>query len=128
MIKKLKNNKFLFSIITLVIPITLQSLISSSLNMVDNLMIGSLGESSIASVGMVNQYFFVFMLALSGINAGAGIFMSQFWGKKKISNIRKMLGLDLVLSIIISILFFIPAFIFPETIMRIFVKDLEVIN
>lgn len=125
---RLKNNKFLFTIITLVIPITLQSLISSSLNMVDNLMIGSLGESSIASVGLVNQYFFVFMLALSGINAGAGIFMSQFWGRKNISNIRKMLGLDLVLSIIVSILFFIPAFIFPETIMRIFVKDTEVIN
>lgn len=125
---RLKSNKFLLSIITLVIPITIQSLISSSLNMVDNLMIGSLGESSIASVGMVNQYFFVFMLALSGINAGAGIFMSQFWGQKKTTDIRKMLGLDLVLSIIVSILFFIPAFIFPETIMRIFVKDAEVIN
>lgn len=128
MINRLKSNKFLISIITLVIPITIQSLISSSLNMVDNLMIGSLGESSIASVGMVNQYFFVFMLALSGINAGAGIFMSQFWGRKKISDIRKMLGLDLLLSIIVSILFFIPAFIFPESIMKIFVKDAEVIN
>lgn len=125
---RLKSNKFLISIITLVIPITIQSLVSSSLNMVDNLMIGNLGESSIASVGMVNQYFFVFMLALSGINAGAGIFMSQFWGRKKISHIRKMLGLDLVLSIIVSILFFIPAFIFPESIMRIFAKDAEVIN
>ena len=128
MINKLKSNKFLISIITLVIPITIQSLVSSSLNMVDNLMIGNLGESSIAAVGMVNQYFFIFMLALSGLNAGAGIFMSQFWGRKKISEIRKMLGLDILLSIIVSILFFIPAFIFPESIMRIFTTDVGVIN
>lgn len=123
-----KNKQFFLSIITLIIPITIQNLISSSLNMVDNLMIGSLGETAIASVGLVNQYFFVFMLCLTGINAGAGIFMSQFWGKRKTANIRKMFGLDLVLSVIVSIIFFIPAFIFPEIIMKVFTKDLEVIN
>lgn len=128
MIKKLKNNEFLLSIITLVIPITLQNLISSSLNMIDNLMIGRLGESSIASVGLVNQYFFIFMLSLTGINAGASIFMSRFWGRENIPNIRKMLGLDLALSMIVSILFFIPAFFFPGLVMNIFTKDIEVIN
>ena len=126
--KKVIDKQFFLSILTLVIPITLQNLISSSLNMVDNLMIGSLGESAIASVGLVNQYFFVFMLFLSGINAGAGIFMSQFWGKRKIKNIRKMLGLNLILSILVSVLFFVPAFIFPDIVMKIFTKDLEVIN
>ena len=126
--KKVTDKQFFLSILTLVIPITLQNLISSSLNMVDNLMIGSLGEGAIASVGLVNQYFFVFMLCLSGINAGAGIFMSQFWGKRKVKNIRKMLGLNLILSVLVSVLFFIPAFIFPDTVMKIFTKDVDVIN
>src|SRR5690606_13762251 len=101
---------------------------SSSLNMVDNLMIGRLGESSIAAVGLVNQYFFIFMLCLTGINAGAGIFMSQFWGKKDTSNIRKMLGLDMVLSLMVLFLFFITASIFTSQIMKIFTKDIEVIS
>ena len=96
--------------------------------MVDNLMIGKLGENSIAAVGLVNQYFFIFMLCLSGINAGAGIFMSQFWGRKDTLNIRKILGLDLILSISASLIFSITAFIFPETIMKIFTKDNVVIN
>lgn len=126
--KTLKDKRFFLAILTLVIPITLQNLISSSLNMVDNLMIGRLGESSIAAVGLVNQYFFIFMLCLTGINAGAGIFMSQFWGKKDISNIRKMLGLDMILSLIVSFLFFIPASLFPREIIKIFTKDTEVIN
>lgn len=123
-----KDKLFFRSILTLVIPITLQNLISSSLNMVDNLMIGKLGEGSIASVGLVNQYFFVFMLCLSGINAGAGIFMSQFWGRKDVKNIRKMIGLDIILSLIVSILFFIPAFLFPEAIIKIFTDNKEVID
>ncbi|MBC8590932.1 MATE family efflux transporter [Wansuia hejianensis] len=125
--KIFKDKEFFLAIIALVIPITLQNLISSSLNMVDNLMIGKLGESAIAAVGLVNQYFFIFMLCLSGINAGAGIFMSQFWGKKDIKNIRKMLGLDLVLSIVISIIFSAFAFLAPEGIMKIFTKDTMVV-
>ncbi|MDR7871145.1 MAG: MATE family efflux transporter [Tissierellaceae bacterium] len=121
--KVFKDKEFFLTILTLVIPITLQSLISSSLNMVDNLMIGKLGEGSIAAVGLVNQYFFIFMLCLSGINAGAGIFMSQFWGKKDVKNIRKILGLDLVLSVVVSIIFSTFAFLAPETIIKIFTKD-----
>lgn len=126
--KTFKDKTFLLAILTLVIPITLQNLISSSLNMVDNLMIGRLGENSIAAVGLVNQYFFIFMLCLTGINAGAGIFMSQFWGKKDTSNIRKMLGLDMILSLMVSFLFFIPAALFSREIMKIFTNDVEVIN
>lgn len=126
--KMFKDKEFFLTIISLVIPITLQNLISSSLNMVDNLMIGKLGENAIAAVGLVNQYFFIFMLCLSGINAGAGIFMSQFWGRKDNLNICRMLGLDLVLSILASLIFSFTAFVFPEAIMKIFTKDIVVIN
>ncbi|WFA09072.1 MATE family efflux transporter [Tissierella sp. Yu-01] len=125
--KKLGNHEFYQTLISLVLPITLQSLISSSLNMVDNLMIGKLGESAIASVGLVNQYFFVFTLCLSGFNAGAGIFISQYWGRKNSNNIRRMLGLNMILCILASLVFSIPAFLFPQSIMRIFTHDAEVI-
>lgn len=126
--KLFKDKKFFLTILTLVIPITLQNLISSSLNMVDNVMIGKLGENEIAAVGLVNQYFFIFMLCLSGINAGAGIFMSQFWGKKDRNNIKKVLGLDLVLGTIASVLFTSVALIAPQSIMRIFTQEQTVIN
>lgn len=125
--KILKDKHFLSTIIALVIPITLQNLISSSLNMVDNLMIGKLGESAIAAVGLVNQYFFVYTLAVLGINAGASIFIAQFWGKKDIHNIRKMIGLDMTLSVFVSILFSMIVWISPEAIVKIFTKNPEVI-
>ena len=119
--KKLFKDKAFFSLIlTLVIPITLQNLISSSLNMVDNVMIGRLGESEIAAVGLINQYFFIFTLVLSGINAGAGIFMAQFWGKKDRDSVKKILGLSLILGAMASLLFTLLAILAPEFIMNIF--------
>lgn len=122
-----KDKRFLMTILTLILPIALQNLISSSLNMVDNVMIGKLGEASIAAVGLVNQYFFIFMLCLSGINAGAGIFISQFWGRKDKRNIRRMLGLELILSTFAAILFGFIAFLSPQSIIKIFTSNTEVI-
>ena len=82
----LRDKKFIKTMLTLAIPITIQSFITSSLNLVDNLMIGKLGEEAIAAVGLANQYFFIFMLCLSGINAGASVFMSQYWGKRDVDH------------------------------------------
>lgn len=86
----LRDKKFIKTMLTLAIPITIQSFITSSLNLVDNLMIGKLGEEAIAAVGLANQYFFIFMLCLSGINAGASVFMSQYWGKRDVKSIKKV--------------------------------------
>lgn len=124
----LRDKKFIKTMLTLAIPITIQSFITSSLNLVDNLMIGKLGEEAIAAVGLANQYFFIFMLCLSGINAGASVFMSQYWGKRDVKNIKKVLGLDLTIGFIASLLFGIGAFFLSDSIMSILSKDPSVIE
>lgn len=122
------DKKFLKTLWILALPIAIQNFIMSSLNLVDNLMIGSLGESAIAAVGLANQYFFIFMLCLSGVNAGASVFMSQYWGKKEEKKIKSVLGLDLTIGFVTSIIFALGAFLFPTAIMKIFSADLEVIT
>lgn len=124
----LADKKFLKTLWVLALPIAIQNFIMSSLNLVDNLMIGSLGEGSIAAVGLANQYFFIFMLCLSGVNAGASVFMSQYWGKKEEKKIKSVLGLDLTIGFVTSVIFALGAFLFPTAIMKIFSTDLEVIT
>lgn len=124
----LKDKKFIKTMITLALPITLQSFITSSLNLVDNLMIGRLGEDAIASVGLANQYFFIFMLALTGINAGASVFMAQYWGKRDEKNIKSMLGLDISVGFVATIIFGIGALFFADKIMAILSNDPSVIK
>ncbi|WP_024614266.1 MATE family efflux transporter [Clostridium sp. Ade.TY] len=124
----LKDKKFIKTMLILALPITFQSFITSSLNLVDNLMIGKLGEDAIAAVGLANQYFFIFMLALTGINAGASVFMAQYWGKKDLKNIKSVLGLDILVGIGATVLFGLGAIFFSENIMSILSNDSSVIK
>jgi Na+-driven multidrug efflux pump len=73
------------------LPIALQQLIMSSLNMVGVLMIGQLGAAPVAAVGLANQIFFLLSLMLFGITSGSAMFTAQLWGKRDIRNIRKVL-------------------------------------
>ncbi|HZK33305.1 MAG TPA: MATE family efflux transporter [Tissierellaceae bacterium] len=123
-----KDKIFLKSMLAIAIPIALQNLITSSLNMVDTLMISSLGQSSIAAVGLANQIFFFYILITFGINSGSSIFISQYWGKKDILNIRKVLGISISLSTFTGIIFTVAAFFFPELLMGLFIKEPMVIK
>ncbi len=123
-----KDKLFLKSMLAIAIPIALQNLITSSLNMVDTLMISSLGQASIAAVGLANQLFFFYILISFGINSGSSVFIAQFWGKEDIPSIRKVLGLAVSISTVVGIIFTIVAFFFPEIVMSIFIKEAEVIK
>lgn len=126
--KALKNKEFLSTMIMMAVPITIQSFITSSLNLVDNLMVGKLGEEAIASVGLANQYIFIFTLCILGINAGASVFMSQFWGKKDLKNIKKVLGLDISIGFIVSTVFALGSGFLSNEIMEILSNDPKVIE
>ncbi|MGO0862206.1 MATE family efflux transporter, partial [Clostridioides difficile] len=53
-----ENKRFYKILLSLCIPIIIQNLISTSVNVIDTIMISSLGEVSVASVGVANQFFF----------------------------------------------------------------------
>lgn len=123
-----ENKRFYKLLVSLCIPIIIQNLISTSVNIIDTVMISSLGEASVASIGVANQYFFLFNMTLSGLTGGAGLFISQFFGKNDSNNIKKVTGLNVLLGIILGLLFFIPAFIFPKFIIHFFSYDPEVVK
>ncbi len=122
------NKRFYKLLISLCIPIIIQQLISTSVNIIDTVMISSLGEVSVASIGVANQYFFLFNMALSGIVGGAGVFISQFYGKNDIYNIKKTTSFTVLLSVGLSVIFVFLATIFPTNIINIFSKDSEVVR
>ena len=122
------DKEFYRSTLAIALPIALQNLAASSLNMVDTILIGGMGPQAIAAVGLANQVFFLFNLFLFGICSGASIFTSQFWGKKDIPNIRRVLGISLLSCVAIGLIFFVMAFFLPGPILRLFTKDAEVIK
>jgi len=124
---RFRDSTYLKTLARIAVPIAAQHFITSSLNVVDVIMIGQLGETAVAAVGLANQVFFLLMLLLFGISSGAGMFTAQFWGKRDIVSIHKVLGIGLLLGISSSLLFTIAALIFPEFILSIYSKDPAVV-
>jgi putative MATE family efflux protein len=118
-----KDREFFKNLLILAIPIILQNLIGASLNLLDNLMIGSLGENAIASTGIANQYYMLYYNSTNGIVMGSGIFMAQYWGKKDVKSIYKFMGISLLFSLFTAFLFVIGGVFFSENIMGIFTKE-----
>ena len=95
----LRDRSFLRELLVIAIPISFQQLINASLNMIDVIMVGQLGETAIAALGLSNQVFFVLILILFGLTSGMAIFTAQYWGKREIEPIRKVLGMSLIAAV-----------------------------
>lgn len=87
-------------------PIAIQGVVSATLTMVDNIMVGLLGETELAAVGVGSQLFMVHYLVLFGILSGSATFMAQFYGPRDMANIRKVIGLDAAFLAVLGAVFF----------------------
>ena len=126
-LKHIGKSHFYTTLLTLAIPVSIQNAVSSSLNLVDTFMIGQLGEVSIAAVGLANRVFFLMVLTLFALSSGTAIFTAQYWGKKDIRHIGKVMGIALVLNMMTALTFSLAALAIPDAIMRIFTEDSQVI-
>lgn len=117
------DREFLRTLLKIALPIMLQNLVASSLNMADTIMVGKLGEVEIAAVGIANQYFFIFSMILIGLCGGCSVFIAQYWGKKDYINIKRILGLGLISVFLISVVFMAVGFIIPNEIIALFNND-----
>src|SRR5512132_3604953 len=121
------DKAFITQFIKIAVPIALQNLFVSSLGIIDTLMAGQIGETAIASVGLANQIYFLLNTTLFGINSGAAIFTSPYWGARDIPGIRKVMGLGLLLGFSMCGLFSLIALGFPTQALAFYSADPAVI-
>lgn len=120
--------KFFNLLLKLALPIILQHFLTSSMALIDTLMIGQLNETAIAAVGIANQFFFIFIIIQFGIHSGISIFTAQYWGKKDLANIKKLVGLGLSIGLFFCSFFIVIAIFAPSQLLSIFSKDIEVVR
>jgi putative MATE family efflux protein len=122
-----QDRLFYKKLISIAGPIALQNLLISSLALVDIVMIGQLGETAIAAVGLGGQVFFLATLLFYGISSGGAVFFAQFWGRKDTKSIRKTIGLVVILAESGAAVLSIISIAAPEVVMQIFTTDPQVI-
>ena len=109
-------------------PIAVQSLITASLNLVGVVMIGQLGDTSIAAVSLANQIWFLLNLLMFGIVSGCAMFVAQLWGKKDVHNVRRVLGMAIKLGLLAALIFWILGIFFPGAVLHLYTEDPAVIK
>ena len=109
-------------------PIAIQGVVTATLSMVDNLMVGFLGETELAAVGVGSQIFSIHYLVLFGILSGCATFMAQFFGARDMGNIRKVIGVGFTGLLIFGGIFFIISNLFTEGILSFYTKDPAVLK
>lgn len=68
------DKAFYKTVLAIIIPVIIQNGISNFVNLLDNLMVGALGNEEMSGVAIANQLVFVFNLCVFGGLSGAGIF------------------------------------------------------
>ena len=123
-----QSRSFLRTMLSLAIPVALQNLLFSSFTLIDTLMIGALGDTSLAAVGMAGKWSWFFNIVLYGFSSGAGVFIAQYFGAGDERGIHRTYGLVTIGSIAASLLFMASALLMPEVIIGLFTKDPEAIR
>lgn len=110
------------------VPITLQSLITFAINMMDTVMVGQLGEIPLSAVSISGQIFFVTTILCFGISGGGAVLTSQYWGKNDKEAVSKTLSLILKINIIMGIIVMLLSIMIPGTLLRLYNNDARVIE
>lgn len=124
----MKNKIFFKELMILAVPIMIQFTITSCLNLMDSLMIGSLGDEAVAALGIANQYYFMFNLILMGIYSGGGVLISQYYGTHDMPQIKKVLGVCLSIGVCFSAISALIGHHFSTQIISIFDSNPTVVN
>lgn len=118
---------FYRQVLLLTVPIVLQNIITSTLAMADSFMVGLLGEVQMAALTLANIPVFVIQLFLFGVQSGASILISQYWGKQDYGAIARVLGFSITLSMAVTGLFAVVMFLFPVEFLGLFGNDPQVV-
>ncbi len=122
-----RGKAFYRDVVLLAIPIILQNLITNSLGLLDTFMVGMLGEAPMAAVTLANIPIFVVQLMTFGLQSGASVLISQFYGKGDKGSINEVLGIGFAVAGGITLIFGCVMFFLPVPFMSLFGNNAAVV-
>lgn len=115
-------------VLLLALPMALQNIITYSVGLADNLMVGSLGEFALSGVYVANQLQSILQMLVIGMGAALTILAAQYWGKRDTDSIKGIISIALKFCVAAGLLFLLATLFFPEQLLRMFTGDQEVVK
>lgn len=123
----MEKKKFYKMFFSMYVVLVLQNVISLSVNLADNIMLGGYSEVSLSGVAAVNQIQFIFQQLLFAIGEGLVILCSQYWGEKKTEPMKKIASIAMRAALAIAVILFLVVSLWPEKVVGFFTTDEAII-
>ncbi len=124
----LGDKQFYRKTAVIAVPIALQNLITVGVNLADNVMLGSLGETAMSGCALALQFIMFYQICCMGLGMGASVMVSRFWGMKDIPSLKKVVTLMLRFTIAIGLVFTLLAAFIPKSIMYMYTPEEPVVE
>lgn len=121
------DSSFYKTFFSMMIVVALQNLVAYSVNMADNIMLGSYDQNALSGASTVNQIFFMVQQIALSIGNALVVLASQYWGQKKTEPIRSLTGIALKLGAIFSIIIVSLCILLPVPLLKLFTTSPEII-
>ena len=128
MSRKIAKDSFYRTLLTLVLPITLQGLVNQAVNSADVFMLGYVGQDALSAVSLANQVQFWITGFFWGATSGTALMIAQYWGKGDKRAVQSVMGIGLKVSLVFTAALALAALLFPATIMTLFTGENELIR
>ncbi len=123
----IKDNSFYRMFFRLMIVVALQNLVAYSVNMLDNMMLGSYSQNALSGAATVNQIFFVVNQLAISIGNALIVMCSQYWGKQDTDTIKKITGIALTFSFLAAMVVLVICSALPEQVLSLFTTSPDII-
>jgi len=122
-----KKTEFYKTLLMLAVPMVLQNLLSISVTLADNIMVGQLGETAVAGVMVANQVQNLLAALTFGISATLVILAAQYWGKRDIESVKAVASIGIKVALAVGLAVSIAVIAAPAAVLRIFTDEAAVI-
>lgn len=121
------DNTFFRSVCAIAIPAALQSMLQASFSVVDQIMIGQLGSTSVAAVGLAGKFSSVYSVLVSAIAAVAGILIAQQLGGQNGRAVGRSFRVNLGAAGGLALAFTALSLFLPGPVMGLYSQDVDTV-
>lgn len=123
-----REKEFYRTLFSVAIPAMLQSVVSFTLGAADTVMVGQLGDASLAGVAISNQVNSFLFSVVTGLASGSAVLITQYWGKKDIRAIKHIMSFVFLLCCSVTVFATAAALAFPGAILSLMTGETEIIT
>ncbi len=123
-----KETKFYRNFFSLMSVMVVQNIITTSVALADNVMLGNYSEQALSGVALANQIQFILNMIVIGVGEGIVVLSSQYWGKKDLESVKKIINCAIRVTLTISLFATVFIYFFPHFTLSLFTDDEAVIT